>query len=498
MKQSLQFKLGQQLVMTPQLQQSIKLLQLSTLELQQEICEVLETNPLLETTEEYDARAPDEAKSDTRNRLAPADPDTSPDDELGIPLENAAGAPALASAIPPGLSPDSEWEDVYRAPGGNSSGMAGPVPDVDGPGDGRESLHDHLMWQLNLAHMSDLERLIGLAIIDATDSNGRLVAGTEELWQSFDPELGIGRDQVMAVLRHLQQFDPPGICSRDLRESLLVQLQQLPADTPYRSEARLLVRAHLQLLANRNYPQLMRRSRLCEPDLKQALALLQSLSPNPGENFGADTTEYIVPDVIVSRQDGSWLVALNSDIAPRLRINQHYAGLIKRANDSAANTWLRDHLKDARWFLRSLQNRNETLLAVASRIVEHQSDFLDHGAEAMKPLVLHEIAAATDLHESTISRVTRQKYMHTPRGIYELKYFFSSHVSTSGGGECSSTAIRALIKKLIAEETPRKPLSDNKISSMLAQQGIEVARRTITKYRESLLIPSSNERRRLA
>jgi RNA polymerase sigma-54 factor len=241
----------------------------------------------------------------------------------------------------------------------------------------------------------------------------------------------------------------------------------------------------------------MRRSKIREPELKQVLALVQSLTPNPGQAIGSDNTEYVVPDVFVRKRNGTWVVELNPDIAPKLKINADYAGLVKRADNSADNAYMRDSLQEARWFLKSLQSRNETLMKVASQIVEHQRGFLEYGEEAMKPLVLHDIAEAVSMHESTISRVTTQKYMHTPRGIFELKYFFSSHVSTASGGECSSTAIRALIKKLIASENPRKPLSDSKITNLLAEQGIKVARRTIAKYRESLVIPPSNERKRL-
>jgi RNA polymerase sigma-54 factor len=253
----------------------------------------------------------------------------------------------------------------------------------------------------------------------------------------------------------------------------------------------------MNLLGNRDYAQLIRRSKIREPELKQVLGLIQSLTPNPGQRIGANNTEYIVPDVFVAKKNGAWTVELNPDIAPRLRINANYASLVKRADNSSDNTYMRDNLQEARWFLKSLHSRNETLMKVATRIVEHQRGFLEYGEEAMKPLVLHDIAEAVDMHESTISRVTTQKYMHTPRGIFELKYFFSSHVNTDSGGECSSTAIRALIKKLIAAENPRKPLSDSKITNLLAEQGIKVARRTIAKYRESLVIPPSNERKRL-
>ena len=496
MKQSLQLKLGQQLVMTPQLQQAIKLLQLSTLDLQQEIQQALESNPMLEVSE--DAEAATAADSgDAGGTMA------EPQANVDAPSEPSVGDSSieisdLDAAIPSELPVDTQWEDVYQAP----VGQLGPASDaqeqdIDGRNSVTETLQDHLLWQLNLSRMSDTDRLIAMAIIDATDDNGRLAVSAEDIWSSFDSELDIELDEVIAVLHRLQQFDPPGVCTHDLQECLAVQLQQLPAETPFLGEARLVVNRYMNLLGNRDYAQLMRRSKISEADLRAALSLIQSLNPNPGDSINPQATEYIVPDVFVSKRNGSWHVELNPDIAPKLRINETYAGLIKRADNSSDNTYLRDNLQEARWFLKSLQSRNETLMKVATRIVEHQRGFLDYGEEAMKPLVLHDIAEAVEMHESTISRVTTQKYMHTPRGIFELKYFFSSHVSTASGGECSSTAIRALIKKLVAAENPRKPLSDSKITNLLEEQGIKVARRTIAKYRESLVIPPSNERKRL-
>ena len=302
---------------------------------------------------------------------------------------------------------------------------------------------------------------------------------------------------MVAVLHRLQQFEPSGVCARSLQECLQIQLNHLPASTPWLDQAKLIIGRYLKQLATSDFTQILRRTRLQEHELKDVLKLIQSLDPNPGHTAVPEEIEYIVPDVFVSKKDGRWLVELNPDIAPKLRINNNYASLIKRADNSADNMFLRDNLQEARWFLKSLHNRNETLMKVATRIVEHQRNFLEYGAEAMKPLVLHDIAAAIEMHESTISRATTNKYMHTPRGIFELKYFFSSHVATSTGGECSSTAIRALIKKLVAAENPRKPLSDNKITLLLQEQGVSVARRTIAKYRDTLFIPPSNERKRL-
>ena len=477
--------------MTPQLQQAIKLLQLSTLDLQQEIQQVLESNPMLEVNEEPDGESGSDSADET--------PDNGEIESTSAETDIAArDITELAAVIPTELPVDTQWEDIYQsAITGPLGGSDVPDTDFESRNSSQESLQDHLLWQLNLTRMSDLDRAIAMAIIDAVADNGRLTISAEEIWETFDAELDIELDEVMAVLHLLQQLDPPGVCSHDLRECLLVQLKQLPEDTPLLNEAKLVVNRYISLLGNRDYSQLIRRSKIAEPELKGVLVLIQSLNPSPGESIGADTTEYIVPDVFVSKRNGAWAVELNPDIAPRLRINSHYAKLIKRADNSSDNTYMRDNLQEARWFLKSLQSRNETLLKVASKIVEHQRGFLEYGEEAMRPLVLHDIAEAVEMHESTISRVTTQKHMHTPRGIYELKYFFSSHVSTTSGGECSSTAIRALIKKLIAAENPGKPLSDNKITTLLEDQGIKVARRTIAKYRESLVIPPSNERKRL-
>ena len=491
MKQSLQLKLGQQLTMTPQLQQAIRLLQLSTLDLQQEIQQALDSNPLLEVAEDEEDPRPEQP--DDSNHTASDGPMDSQDDTGSSPDE-------WDGSLPEELPVDTQWEDLLP-----SASAPAPAPDDSPDSDFEarnavgESLQQQLLWQLNLTRLSDTDRLIALAIIDATDNNGRLVQELEEIHEalSADAELDIEMDEIVAVLHRLQQFEPAGVCSRDLQECLLVQLQQMPAATPWLDQARVILSRHINQLGNGDYNQIMRRTRLKEHELKQVLGLIQSLDPNPGQSVAQDTTEYVVPDVFVSKKDGRWVVELNPDIAPKLRINSNYAGLIKRADSSADNTFLRDNLQEARWFLKSLHSRNETLMKVATRIVEHQRNFLEYGAEAMKPLVLHEIAELVEMHESTISRVTTQKYMHTPRGVFELKYFFSSHVATTSGGECSSTAIRALIKKLVAAENPRKPLSDNKITQLLEEQGVKVARRTIAKYRETMMIPPSNERKRL-
>jgi len=513
MKQSLQLKIGQQLTMTPQLQQAIRLLQLSTLDLQHEIQEALDTNPMLELPED-NTDSNDGGENNTQNEQqaepiaeAPASAAASDDSQQATTqdaqdsLDTASADTEWTESIPSDLPVDSSWDDVYQptpAPvaSGSGSGIDDDDKDFDRNGT-TESLQEHLLWQLNLTPMSDTDRLIAITIIDAIEPNGMLSLTAEDIHTSFDPSAEIELDEVMAVLHLLQQFDPPGVASHDLRECLMIQLRQLPKDTPWRSQAMHIIHDYIELLGSRDYKTLMRRVKLKEHELKDAIQLIQTLNPAPGEQIASQQAEYIVPDVFVSKKEGRWVVELNPDIAPRLRINSDYASLVKRADSSNDNTYLRDHLQEARWFLKSLQSRNETLMKVASKVVEYQQGFLEYGEEAMKPLVLHDIAEAVEMHESTISRVTTQKYMHTPRGIFELKYFFSSHVSTTGGGECSSTAIRALIKKLIAAEDPKKPLSDSKITNLLEEQGIKVARRTIAKYRESLNIPPSNERKRL-
>ena len=501
MKQSLQLKIGQHLTMTPQLQQAIKLLQLSTLDLQQEIQQVLESNPMLDAGESDEPESNNNPDSPQTEQVDFSDNgDSGKASDSTAETEGPAADSDWQETIPDELPVDTQWDDVYQTsapPSSQASADSGDF-DFDSRNGSIDSLQDHLMWQLNLTRMSDIDRTIGMAIIDAIDNNGRLTQTAEELHASFEldnPDIEL--DEVFAVLHGIQQFDPPGVAAIDLQECMLIQLNQLAVDTPWLKEAKMVIKRHLALLGNRDFSQLMRRTKLKESQLQDVLTLIQSLNPNPGEAIASDTTEYVVPDVYVKKIEGRWRVELNPDIAPKLRINTEYASLVKRADNSSENTFLRDNLQEARWFLKSLQSRNETLMKVATKIVEYQRGFLEYGEEAMKPLVLHDIAEVVEMHESTISRVTTQKYMHTPRGIFELKYFFSSHVSTDSGGECSSTAIRALIKKLVAAENSRKPLSDSKITIILADQGIKVARRTIAKYRESLMIPPSNERKRL-
>ena len=499
MKPTLVLKMGQQLTMTPQLQQAIRLLQLSSLDLQQEVQEALEANPMLEMADD----------SDDDFSPSAADTASSDDDPSATALPEPVALDAIDQhshseeegnwneQIPNDLPVDTQWEDIYQTSASSLPNSDDEDWDFTSRTGTDETLQSHLEWQLNLLPLSDTDHEIAIALIDGISADGYLEESLEDILASLDPDLGVELDEIEMVLHRIQQFEPTGVGARNLSECLQLQLQQLPDSTPLLEQAKQVVRDHLELLGSRDFTQLMRRSRLKEDQLRDVVALIQTLNPRPGGEIASGEAEYVIPDVIVRRDENRWIVELNQEAAPKVRVNSQYASMVKRADSSSDNTYLRNHLQEARWFIKSLQSRNETLMKVASQIVEHQRGFLEHGEEAMKPLVLHAIAEAVGMHESTISRVTTQKYMHTPRGIFELKYFFSSHVSTAEGGEFSSTAIRALIKKLVAAENPKKPLSDSKIAGLLEEQGIHVARRTIAKYRESLNIAPSSERKRL-
>ncbi|WP_109954903.1 RNA polymerase factor sigma-54 [Escherichia coli] len=487
MKQGLQLRLSQQLAMTPQLQQAIRLLQLSTLELQQELQQALESNPLLEqidTHEEIDTRETQDSETlDTRETQDSETLDT---------------ADALEQKeMPEELPLDASWDTIYTA--GTPSGTSGDYIDDELPvyqGETTQTLQDYLMWQVELTPFSDTDRAIATSIVDAVDETGYLTVPLEDILESIgDEEIDI--DEVEAVLKRIQRFDPVGVAAKDLRDCLLIQLSQFDKTTPWLEEARLIISDHLDLLANHDFRTLMRVTRLKEDVLKEAVNLIQSLDPRPGQSIQTGEPEYVIPDVLVRKHNGHWTVELNSDSIPRLQINQHYASMCNNARNDGDSQFIRSNLQDAKWLIKSLESRNDTLLRVSRCIVEQQQAFFEQGEEYMKPMVLADIAQAVEMHESTISRVTTQKYLHSPRGIFELKYFFSSHVNTEGGGEASSTAIRALVKKLIAAENPAKPLSDSKLTSLLSEQGIMVARRTVAKYRESLSIPPSNQRKQL-
>ncbi|MXY58133.1 MAG: RNA polymerase factor sigma-54 [Gammaproteobacteria bacterium] len=508
MKQTLALRMGQQLAMTPQLQQAIRLMQLSALELKTEVRQTIEANPMLDLVEEGD-EVPASADGEDAFDYNGDDPTNDREDPSaasdGTDLEgadvafdtDAAETPGSIEEIPEDLPVDVTWDDVYQPP----RGASGPSPEENNGFEERNSaedtLLDHLLWQLNLAPLSERDRAAAHMVIGNIDDDGMLTASAAELADAIDPEIGFEVDEMEAVIKLVQTFDPPGVAARDLRECLLLQLFQLPPDTPMRTEAIGLVRDHFALLAGRDFVGLARRVGLGERELVDVMTLIRSLNPRPGGSIGSGGIEYVEPDVLVTKRNGRWTVELNRDSAPRVHINDSYAGMIRRGDASAANQYLKDNLQDAKWFLKNLEYRNETLLKVAASIVERQVGFLEHGEEAMQPLVLADIAGAVDRHESTVSRVTTRKYMETPRGIFELKYFFSSHVGTVNGGEVSSTAIRALIRKLTSQEDPKKPLSDSKIAAVLMERDIRVARRTVAKYRESMAIPPSNERRRL-
>jgi RNA polymerase sigma-54 factor len=492
MKQTLQLRLGQHLTMTPQLQQAIRLLQLSTLDLQQEIQEALDTNLMLETEE--DAAGKELAAEEITPREIEA---RKMDDASG----NEKEIDPESSAMPDELAVDSGWDDIYDSTLPPSSGSSQQKDNSNSDyltqQSNAQTLHDHLIWQMQLTPFSETDQAIATTIIDSVNDAGYLTCDLEDILMAVGSE-EIQLDEVEAVLHRVQQFDPPGVAARGPRECLLLQLSQLDSSTPWLAEAIDLIGNHFDLLTRQDHTQIKRRLKLEDDELMEINRLIRSLNPHPGTSIAESEPNYVIPDVFVTRKNGNWTVELNPSTTPKLRVNSEYVRLIKRADQSDDNNYLKNHLQEARWFIKSLLSRNDTLLKVATKIVEFQRGFFDYGAEAMRPLVLRDIAEAVDMHESTISRVTTNKYMHTPRGTLEFKYFFSSHVGTTGGGECSATAIRALIKKLVAAEKPNKPLSDNKIASILKEQGINIARRTVAKYRESMAIPPSNERKRLA
>ncbi len=500
MRPSLQLRIGQQLTMTPQLQQAIKLLQLSSLELQQEIQEALESNPLLEIEESNtNDNTPEQNNlEDAFSVTSTTEKENSNDvEEPAASIDEISTTEVMEkSDIPEELNVDTTWEESYSAGVSNTGAVSSPADDYTYQGETTDSIQDHLLWQMELTPFSDTDRTIAIAIIEAVDDSGYLTVSSEDILESVGIE-DLELDEIEAVLKRINMFDPVGIAARSIPECLLIQLNQFNKNTPYLRESKFIIEEYIDLLGNRDYRQLMRKAKLKEDQLREVLRLIQSLNPRPGDAVIKGDNQYVIPDVSVEKKNGRWIVELNSDSAPRLSINQQYAQMSKTMKSSSDGQYIRSNLQEAKWFIKSLESRNDTLLKVSNCIVQRQQGFLEHGAEAMRPMVLNDIAEAVDMHESTISRVTTQKYMHTPRGIFELKYFFSSHVSTENGGECSSTAIRSLIKKLILAESPAKPLSDSKMADLLAEQGIKVARRTIAKYRESLAIPPSNQRKSL-
>lgn len=474
LKPTLQLKLGQQLTMTPQLQQAIRLLQLPTIELQAHIRELLESNVMLEQDE---------------------------DSETGLyeqmPAAETAPETVERAEEPPIEVVDESWADQSVGPAENPWNNGGSSDDdrqqevADSSG---QSLRDHLLWQLELAKLNARDLSIGRAIVDAINDDGYITEPLDAIGASLKPELDPDVEDVERILMIVQMFDPAGVGARSLSECLLLQLEQLGPDTPGLATAKSIARDRLELLADRELTALRRELRSSDEELETAVALVRACNPRPGSIISGAAAEYVIPDVFVRRTPRGWSVEINAATLPRVRLNQSYANLVGRSSSHAS---MRTQLQEARWLLKSLEIRNDTLTKVARSIVERQSEFLEHGEEFMRPMILRDIAEAIEMHESTVSRVTSGKYMHTPRGVFELRYFFSSQVEGNDGSGTSSTAIRAKIRKLIREEDPVAPLSDSRIAEILSGEGIPVARRTVAKYRETMGLAPSNERRRV-
>ena len=489
MKPALQLKLSQHLALTPQLQQSIKLLQLSTVEMQQELERYLLENPMLErdddganesfaSAQQFDA--PRSEEGEREQRVEREERDAREEREQDVPM-----------------TPSDVDDDRWTSDAGTFTGAG---RDEDDDSDSHDvhaatiSLRDHLGWQLGMTQLGERDRSLVRFLIEALDDDGYLSTPLEELWETLPPEYEIELEELEIALRHIQNFDPIGIGARSPKECLALQLKALPVDA-VRALALVIVEKHLELLAARDFTKIRRLTGCDDENLKAAQALIVSLNPRPGARFAQIEARYITPDVMVKKLKGKWTAYINPDAYPRLRINRLYAEILAKQRRGNGN--LSGQLQEARWLIKNVQQRFETIHRVTQAIVDRQRQFFEHGEVAMRPLVLREIADILGLHESTVSRVTSQKYMATPRGIFELKYFFGSHVATDTGGACSATAIRALIKQLIGAEDGKKPLSDSQLSEILGQQGIVVARRTVAKYRESLNIPPVNLRKTL-
>jgi RNA polymerase sigma-54 factor len=500
MKQSLDLRLGQHLTITPQLQQAIRLLQLSSVELQQEIQEALESNPLLEEQQSDEESAEGAAREEEPEIAATADTGESATESSDGEADNltATDSDMENLSLSEEAGEDTDWGDDFERPTASGTRSDDGLPDIESRSSLPTTLHDHLRWQMQMTSFSDTDRRIAEALIDAINDDGYLGTSLEEIQQVLGATAPVELDEIEAVLHQIQNFDPVGVGARDLAECLRLQLRTVNDHSPVRQAAAALATApNLALLAARDYAQLRRQLKITSDELQAAIDLIQHLNPRPGYTVYSSQATYVVPDIIVKKIRGVWRAELNSEVAPRLRINRQYERLIQRGDSSAQNKYLQDQLQQARWLIKSLSSRNETMLKVSRTIVDRQRAFFDHGPEAMKPLVLHDVAEAVGMHESTISRVTTNKYMLTPRGIFELKYFFSSHVATADGGTCSATAIRSIIKKLVEAESADKPISDSKIAEILEKQGIQVARRTVAKYREFMNIPPSSQRKTL-
>jgi RNA polymerase sigma-54 factor len=476
LKPSLQLKLSQQLTMTPQLQQAIRLLQLPVMELQTQIQTALDENLMLEVEE------PESSAEDGQDEAASPDADESDGEEFAADAE-----PEVAVAA------ESEWEDTQKTGPSEAPKSADPRSTIEYADRSEETLRDHLLWQLELENLDARTTAIGQAIIDAINDDGYLTDDLETIRATLAPDVLVSIEDVEQVLVKLvQQFDPIGIGARSVSECLQLQLGQLAPETPGIELAKRIAAEHLALVAEHQYGVLKRLLRVSDTEIEAAIGLVRACQPRPGANVFTAPPEYVVPDVFVRRHEGQWVVELNNSMSPQLRVNQLYAGSLGRGEEYDA---LKAQLQEARWLIRSLEIRNETLLKVALTIVQRQTEFLEQGEEFMRPMVLRDVAEAIEMHESTVSRVTTNKYMHTPRGVFEFRYFFSSHVAGEEGDQ-SSTAVRAKIRKLVSAEDPEKPLSDSQIAQMLSEGGVTVARRTVAKYREAMKIASSSDRKR--
>ena len=520
MRQGLQLRLSQNLALTPQLQQAIRLLQLSTLELNQEIEALMQTNPLLEHGDDHE----DEYGNpiDEKGLDEPATPDSQhaldlgPPDELGeidFDVRDSAGNVSerlLADTVQPAEADESDFNEEYSVEFSedyDEFSSAGRWDENTTPADDDSdfrpqetlqiSLREHLLSQLKLMPLSDRDQTLVLLLVDSVNEDGYLEVSLDDLVEQLPLALEVDAVELQTALHLVQHLDPPGVGARNLSECLLLQLDVMPEDVPHVALAKTLVQEHLAILASRDFIKLRRKLGCDEDTLKQVQCLITRLNPRPGSVFSTIGSEqYIQHEVIVKKVKGIWIASLNEAVIPKLKINQLYAGILKRNRDSSTQ-YLQSQMQEAKWMIKNIQQRFSTILRVSQAIVDRQRNFLEYGEVAMRPLVLREIADELDLHESTISRVTTNKYMLTPRGIFELKYFFGSSVSTESGGTCSAIAIRALIKQLVDQESPQKPYSDNQITNLLVKQGIVVARRTIAKYRESLNIAPANLRKSL-
>ncbi|MGF1644356.1 MAG: RNA polymerase factor sigma-54 [Thiotrichales bacterium] len=482
LKPNLQLRISQSLSLTPQLQQTIKLLQYSSLELQQQVQQMLDQNPLLDLE---DTTAEQTTELTTDHEVEPAAVKESPTE-----------AP---QDIPQELALDTSWDAIYDGlPSYTDSGR----DDSDywmNSSSADESLQEHLLEQIQLSSLTEIDQLIAEAIIYNLDGNGYLTQSIEDLQADFAAEAEVSVDDIRVAQQYVMQLDPIGCGAITLAECLLAQLRTADTDADTRALTARLITEFLEQIPKAGISGLATLTGASEAEVEDAIAVIRGLNPRPGSTIGIGAAEYVVPDVYVILQDSRWVVSINPDLGPRLRVHPYYSSLIKRGDGSVENRYLREQMQEARWFIKSIQSRNETILRVAEVIVDKQQAFFNYGEEAMRPMVLRDVAEELGMHESTISRVTTQKFMQTPLGVFEFKFFFSSQLNTEDGNNASATAIRALIRKLISDEDPRKPLSDSQIASILAEgKGIKVARRTVAKYREAMQIPSSSDRKRIA